>query len=71
MPSGGRYDGILGVLAGLEVAQSLVERGDRLRHPLEIYDFLAEEPSEFGLSCIGSRALAGMFSAEHAGSQAA
>ena len=63
VPSGGRYDGILGVLAGLEVAQSLVERGDRLRHPLEIYDFLAEEPSEFGLSCIGSRALAGMFSA--------
>jgi N-carbamoyl-L-amino-acid hydrolase len=63
VPSGGRYDGILGVLAGLEVAQSLVERGERLRHPLEIYDFLAEEPSEFGLSCIGSRALAGMLSA--------
>jgi N-carbamoyl-L-amino-acid hydrolase len=62
VPSGGRYDGILGVLAGLEVAQSLVERGERLRHPLEIYDFLAEEPSEFGLSCIGSRALAGMLS---------
>jgi N-carbamoyl-L-amino-acid hydrolase len=63
VPSGGRYDGILGVLAGLEVAQSLVERGERLCHPLEIYDFLAEEPSEFGLSCIGSRALAGMLSA--------
>ena len=63
VPSGGRYDGVLGVLAGLEVAQSLVERGDRLRHPLEVYDFLAEEPSEFGLSCIGSRALAGMLSA--------
>jgi beta-ureidopropionase / N-carbamoyl-L-amino-acid hydrolase len=62
VPSGGRYDGILGVIAGLEVAQSLVERGERLRHPLEIYDFLAEEPSEFGLSCIGSRALAGMLS---------
>ena len=29
VPSGGRYDGILGVLAGLEVAQSLVERGER------------------------------------------
>ncbi len=62
VPSGGRYDGILGVLAGLEVAQSLAERGERLRHPLEVYDFLAEEPSEFGLSCIGSRALAGMLS---------
>jgi N-carbamoyl-L-amino-acid hydrolase len=64
VPSGGRYDGILGVLAGLEVAQSLIERGEHLRHPLEIYDFLAEEPSEFGLSCIGSRALAGMLSAD-------
>lgn len=64
VPSGGRYDGILGVLAGLEVAQSVIERGDRLRHSLEVYDFLAEEPSEFGLSCIGSRALAGALSDE-------
>jgi N-carbamoyl-L-amino-acid hydrolase len=65
VPSGGRYDGILGVLAGLEVAQSLAESGVRLRHTLEIVDFLAEEPSEFGLSCIGSRGLAGALSAEH------
>lgn len=65
VPSGGRYDGILGVLAALEVAQSFSERGDRLRHTLEIVDFLAEEPSEFGLSCIGSRALAGTLTDEH------
>ena len=65
VPSGGRYDGILGVLAALEVAQSFSERGDRLRHTLEVTDFLAEEPSEFGLSCIGSRALAGTLSEEH------
>ncbi len=65
VPSGGRYDGILGVLAALEVAQSFSERGDRLRHTLEVVDFLAEEPSEFGLSCIGSRALAGSLTDEH------
>lgn len=65
VPSGGRYDGILGVLASLEVAQSFSERGDRLRHTLEVVDFLAEEPSEFGLSCIGSRALAGTLSEQH------
>ncbi|ESR25568.1 Zn-dependent hydrolase [Lutibaculum baratangense] len=59
VPSGGRFDGPLGVLAALEVAQSLVERGEQLRHTLEVCDFLAEEPSEFGLSCVGSRALAG------------
>lgn len=62
VPSGGRYDGMLGLLAALEVAQSLQERGERLRHPLEVVDFLAEEPSEFGLSCIGSRAFAGTLS---------
>ena len=67
VPSGGRYDGMLGLLAALEVAQSLEEQGVRLRHPLEVIDFLAEEPSEFGLSCIGSRALAGTLSEEMLG----
>jgi N-carbamoyl-L-amino-acid hydrolase len=62
VPSGGRYDGMLGLLAALEVAQSLRERDQRLRHPLEVVDFLAEEPSEFGISCVGSRALAGTLS---------
>ncbi len=66
VPSGGRYDGILGVLAALEVAQSLIESGTRLRHPLEVVDFLAEEPSEFeGLSCIGSRAMSGALTPQH------
>ncbi len=59
MVGGGRFDGILGVLAGLEVAQSLHERGVALRHPLEVIDFLSEEPSDYGISCVGSRAFAG------------
>src|SRR5699024_10998204 len=59
VPAGGRFDGILGVLCALEAAQTLHEAGVTTRHPLEIVDFLAEEPSEFGLSCIGSRAFAG------------
>jgi N-carbamoyl-L-amino-acid hydrolase len=59
VPAGGRFDGIAGVLAGVEVARALHEAGERLRHPLEIIDFLAEEPSDFGLSCIGSRGLVG------------
>lgn len=66
VPSGGRYDGVLGVLAALEVAQGLIESGVRLRHPLEVVDFLAEEPSEFeGLSCIGSRAMSGALGPQH------
>jgi N-carbamoyl-L-amino-acid hydrolase len=60
VPSGGRYDGILGVLAALEVAHTLRQSGQTLRHDLHVVDFLAEEPSEFGLSCVGSRAWAGV-----------
>lgn len=56
---GGRYDGMLGVLAALEVAQVLFENGTVLEHALEIVDFLSEEPSDYGCSCVGSRGLAG------------
>ena len=59
VPAGGRFDGIAGVLAALEAAQALKDAGHRLRHPLEIVDFLAEEPSEYGMSCVGSRLMAG------------
>lgn len=59
VPSGGRFDGPLGVVAGLEVAETLREQDITLRHPLEIIDFLSEEPSEYGLSCVGSRAMTG------------
>lgn len=60
VPSGGRFDGILGVLAALEVVRMLRDRGITLRHPIEVVDFLGEEPSDYGLSCIGSRAMAGL-----------
>jgi len=59
VPDGGRYDGIAGVIAALEVARSLNEQGVELDHDLEIVDFLAEEVSIFGVSCIGSRGLSG------------
>lgn len=59
VPAGGRFDGIAGVIAALEVAQVLYERGHPLQHGLEIVDFLSEEPSDYGASCVGSRAMAG------------
>jgi N-carbamoyl-L-amino-acid hydrolase len=59
VPDGGRFDGIAGVSAALEVARALSDQGVALDHDLEIIDFLAEEVSAFGLSCIGSRAMAG------------
>lgn len=55
----GRYDGMLGVLSGVEAARALQAAGIRLRHTLKIVDFLSEEPSEFGISTIGSRGMAG------------
>jgi N-carbamoyl-L-amino-acid hydrolase len=60
VPAGGRFDGMLGLLAALEAAQCMREQHISLSHPLEVVDFLAEEPSEFGLSCIGSRSWAGV-----------
>jgi N-carbamoyl-L-amino-acid hydrolase len=59
VPAGGRFDGIAGVAAGLEIARALRDARVRLDHTLEVIDFLAEEPSDFGLSCIGSRGMAG------------
>lgn len=61
---GGRFDGIIGVLAGLELARIIKEEGITLRHPLEIVDFTAEEPSEFGISTIGSRGMVNNLSSD-------
>jgi N-carbamoyl-L-amino-acid hydrolase len=59
VPSGGRFDGIAGVVTGLEIIRALRDANIRLDHTIEIIDFLAEEPSEYGLSCIGSRGMSG------------
>ncbi len=63
VPAGGRFDGMLGLLAALEAVQSIREQQVALAHPLEVVDFLAEEPSDFGISCIGSRSWAGALTA--------
>lgn len=62
---GGRFDGIVGVLAGIEVARRFVETGIRPRHELRVVDFFGEEPNPYGLSCVGSRAVAGELAEEH------
>src|SRR5271165_322676 len=62
---GGRFDGIVGVLGALEALECLAQAGVRLRHDLWVVDFYGEEPNEFGLSCLGSRAAAGNLSRSH------
>lgn len=64
VPDGGRYDGIAGVISALEVARALDEQGIALDHDLEVVDFLAEEVSIFGVSCIGSRGMVGLLPAD-------
>ncbi len=59
VPNGGKYDGALGIAAGLECASLLQESGLDLRHPLELVIFTDEEG---GL--IGSRAMAGRLAAK-------
>jgi N-carbamoyl-L-amino-acid hydrolase len=54
VPLGGKYDGVLGVLAGIEVVRSLHENQIRLNHPIEVIVFADEESS-----MIGARGIAG------------
>ena len=54
VPAGGRYDGALGVLAGIEVVATLHEGRQRLNHPIEVIVFTDEEGE-----MIGSKAMAG------------
>jgi beta-ureidopropionase / N-carbamoyl-L-amino-acid hydrolase len=54
VPIGGRYDGCLGVLAGIEIVQVLHENQTQLNHPIEVIVFTDEERS-----VIGSKAMAG------------
>ena len=59
VPSGGRFDGMAGVIAWLELVASWRDRAYTPRHSVEVVDFLAEEPSEWGISCVGSRGITG------------
>src|SRR5438874_3479608 len=59
IPHSGRYDGTVGVLGGLEAIRALRAAGHRPRRPIELLLFTSEEPTRFGIGCVGSRALAG------------
>jgi N-carbamoyl-L-amino-acid hydrolase len=60
---GGRFDGIVGVLGALEAVRQLNELDLQLNRDLLVVDFLGEESNSFGLSCLGSRAIAGELTA--------
>jgi N-carbamoyl-L-amino-acid hydrolase len=62
VPNGGRFDGALGVLTGLECLRRIKEEGTRLRHPLELVAFTDEEGAFGGF--FGSYAFTGVLKAE-------
>ena len=59
IPNAGSYDGTAGVLGGLEAIRALQRAGVRPRRSIELVLFTAEEPTRFGIGCLGSRFLAG------------
>lgn len=59
VPTGGRFDGVAGVLAGLEVIRALDQAGLRTRAPLELVNWTNEEGSRFRPAMMGSRVAAG------------
>ena len=58
-PKGGRFDGIYGVIAGLEAVQALREAGVSTRRSIEVVAWTNEEGGRFAPGCMGSMAYAG------------
>src|SRR6266852_4099759 len=67
IPNAGKYDGVVGVLGGLEAIRALQRSGFRPKNPIELLVFTTEEPTRFGIGCLGSRLLSGTLSANAAG----
>lgn len=66
IPNAGKYDGVVGVLGGLEAIRALQSGGFRPQNSIELLIFTSEEPTRFGLGCLGSRLLSGSFSYDKA-----
>ncbi|HEY7366467.1 MAG TPA: Zn-dependent hydrolase [Methylomirabilota bacterium] len=66
VPTGGKYDGQLGVLCGLEVIRALDDHGVRTRHPLMLSIFTNEEGARFQPAMIASGVMAGKIPLEDA-----
>lgn len=59
-PTGGRYDGVLGVLGALEVVRSLNDLGIRTKHPIEVVNWTNEEGTRFAPAMLASGVFAGV-----------
>jgi ureidoglycolate amidohydrolase len=66
IPNAGKYDGVVGVLGGLEAIRALQRSGFRPKRSIELILFTSEEPTRFGIGCLGSRMLSGTLTAKAA-----
>ena len=66
IPNAGKYDGVVGVQGGLEAIRALQRSGFQPTHSIELLVFTSEEPTRFGIGCLGSRMLSGTLSPDAA-----
>ncbi len=65
-PTGGRYDGVLGVLAGLEVIRSMNDMGIATKHPVVVTNWTNEEGARFAPAMLASGVFAGIHTQDYA-----
>lgn len=65
-PTGGKYDGVLGVLGALEVVRSLNDMGIRTRHPIVVTNWANEEGARFAPAMLASGVFAGVHTLDYA-----
>lgn len=68
-PTGGKYDGVLGVLGALEVVRSLNDMGIKTRHPIAIANWTNEEGTRFAPAMLSSGVFAGIHTEDWAKSR--
>jgi len=68
-PTGGRYDGVLGVLAGLEILRALDDSGHITNAPIEVINWTNEEGARFAPAMLTSGVFAGVFTQDYAESR--
>jgi ureidoglycolate amidohydrolase len=66
IPAAGMFDGTVGVLGGLEAIRALQAAGFQPKRSIDLILFTSEEPTRFGIGCLGSRLLSGALTPEAA-----
>jgi ureidoglycolate amidohydrolase len=66
IPNAGKFDGVVGVLGAIEAIRALKRSGFEPKRSIELIVFTAEEPTRFGIGCLGSRMLSGLLAPKKA-----